>query len=151
MSTSSLYSQAIRRVLASSARGVVGLVDDLLTVCQDHKLQLDWQANRCRVRPSGGNWDDWIDVPFRKSVIRAILARLATLCNEHGATAISPYGGDGELSTGHGQAAVFKLSLTNTSDEQKFELTPQTNLADKACVQTEGQEKATDRASPHVR
>jgi len=98
------------------------LVDDLLAVCLEHGLQLDWQADRCRVRSFGGGWEESIDVPLRKSVFRAILARVATLCNERIPNSVSPYGGQGELSVGANRPAVFRVTFANTPTEQKLEL-----------------------------
>jgi hypothetical protein len=128
------------RLLAHPTRGVVGLVDDLLRLCQEHGLHLEWQAGRCRVRPRGGDWEEWIEVPFRKSVARAMVARLATLCNERTPNSVSPYGGHGQLSAGTNPPAVFTVLFTNTPAEQKFELSPepvreskQAPLVDSAC------------------
>ncbi len=81
MSTESDISRVVRSVLEHPTQGIAGLVDDLLTVCRDHALELDWQAGRCRFRSSGGDWE-LIELPLRKSVFRAILARVAVLCNE---------------------------------------------------------------------
>ncbi len=48
--------------------------------------------------------DDGLEVVLTwsvgKSVFRAILARVATLCNEQSANSVSPYGGQGELVVG---------------------------------------------------
>src|SRR5438105_707801 len=100
MSTPSQVSAVFRRILLQPDRGVTGLVDDLLTVCREHGLQLDWQADRCRVRSIGGDWEELVDVLLRKSVFRAILARVAVLCNERTPNSVSPYGGQGKLSIG---------------------------------------------------
>src|ERR1700681_516582 len=100
MSTASPLSGVLQRALALPANGVIGLVDDLLLVCRDHDLQLDWQSNRCRVHHFEGAGEELFDVPLRKSVFRAILARLAILCNQRNPDSVSPYGGEGELSVG---------------------------------------------------
>jgi hypothetical protein len=98
------------------------LVEDLLAVCLEHGLQLDWQADRCRVRPPGGDWEELMGVPLRKSVFRAILARVAALCNEQAPHSVSPYGGQGELSVGASPTAVFHVAFVNTPEAQKLEL-----------------------------
>ena len=123
MSTASDVSGMLRRVLAQPTRGVVGLVEDLLAACREHDLQIEWHAERCRVRSKGGDWEEWIAVPIRKSIFRAILARFAALCNERTPNTVSPYGGQGEVSAGQNPPAVFRVTFTNTPAEQKLELT----------------------------
>jgi hypothetical protein len=132
MNTTSHPSKAVLNVLTQPTRGVVGLVDDLLKACWEHGLHLDWQADRCRVRSPGGKWEEWVDVPLRKSVFRAILARVAALCNERAPSSVSPYGGQGELSVGADPAAVCRITFVNTPAEQKLELLTGTELADGA-------------------
>jgi hypothetical protein len=124
MSTPPPFSVVLRRTLLHPTRGVVGLVDDLLAVCREYDLQLDWQSDRCRVRSFGGEWEELIDVSLRKSVFRAILARVAALCNERSPNSTSPYGGQGEIMVGVNPATVFRATLTNTASEQRLELTP---------------------------
>jgi hypothetical protein len=122
MSTTSQVSDELRHALGHSTRGVVGLVDGLLAVCQKHGLQLDWQADRYRVRSFGGDWEELNDVPLRRSVFRAILARVAALCNEQTPDSVSPYGGQGRLSVGANPPSVFRVTFANTPAEQKMEL-----------------------------
>src|SRR5579859_3596846 len=107
MSVASPIADAFRCILANPTRGVVGLVDDLLVLCREHGLQLDWQPERCRLRPCGGDWEEVLDMPIRKSVFRTILARVAALCNERAPNSVSPYGGQGELSPRAIPEAVF--------------------------------------------
>ena len=123
MNTTNQLSGIIRGVLIHPTRGIAGLVDDLLVVCLECGLQLEWQAGRYRFRSFGGNWEELTDVPLRKSVFRAILARLVALCNERTPDAVSPYGGKCELSVGTKPPAQFKITFTNTTAEQKLELT----------------------------
>src|SRR6266550_5064295 len=121
MSTLASFSEVLRRVLTQPTNGVVGLVDELLTVCREHGLDLDWQADGCRVRSFGGSWEELGHLPLRKSVFRAILARIAVVCNERTANTISPYGGQSEWSVDANPPAVFRLRFTNTTAEQKLE------------------------------
>jgi len=115
--------QQLRHALATPTRNVVGLVDEVLALCQEHGLQLDWQEGGCRIRSSGGEPEGTIDVPLRKSVFRAILARVAVLCNERSPNSVSPYGGQGEVSVGADPAMTFRVEFANTPDEQRLELT----------------------------
>ena len=112
----------LRGILTQPTGGIVGLVDDLLGVCLEHGLQLEWQADRCRFRPSGGDWEELTGVTLRKSVFRAILARVAALCNERAPNSVSPYGGQGELSPGENPGAVFRVTFRNTPTAQQLEL-----------------------------
>src|SRR5947209_3628521 len=122
MSATSEFSGILHRTLAQPARGVVGLVDDLLALCPEHGLHLEWQTGHCRVRSYGGDGEEPTDVPLGQSVFRAILARVAALCNERSPSSVSPYGGQGELSVGANPPAVFRVTFANTPDEHKLEL-----------------------------
>jgi hypothetical protein len=124
MNTTSPFAGTLRNAFERPSRGVVGLVDDLLRLCQEQGLQLDWQADRCRVRSLAGGSEEVLDRPVRKSVFRAILARVAALCNERSPNSVSPYGGQGELLAGGDPAAIFRVTFANTPDEQRLELIP---------------------------
>jgi hypothetical protein len=122
MNTTAQLSSIIRGVLTQPTGGIVGLVDDLLLVCLERGLQLEWQADRCRFRSFGGNWEVLADVALPKSVFRAIIARVATLCNERTPNSVSPYGGQGALSVGENLGATFHVIFVNTPAIQKLEL-----------------------------
>jgi hypothetical protein len=122
MSAAARISGIFQGVLERPAGGVVGLVDDLMRLCQEHGLQLDWQAASCRVCSLTDGWEEVIDRPLRKSAFRALLARVAALCNERNPDSVSPYGGQGELAIGPDPAAVFRVSFANTPDEQWLQL-----------------------------
>lgn len=124
MNTPSQLAGALQRAFERPTRGVVGLVDDLLMLCPEQGLQLHWEADRCRVRSPANGSEEVLDQPLRKSVFRAILARVATLCNERSPNSVSPYGGQGELLFGADPPAIFRVTFTNTTDEQKLELIP---------------------------
>jgi hypothetical protein len=145
MNTSS--STELRGILMHPTRGVIGLVDDLLKVCQAHRLQLDWQADRYRLRPFMGEWEEIGDVSLRKSVLRAILARVAALCNERTPNSVSPYGGSGEVSVGGSPRAICKVTFTNTLVEQKLELVTETAPENTQLVGESG-ERATQSILP---
>jgi hypothetical protein len=113
----------IRGILTQPTGGVAGLVDNLLAVCLEHGLQLERDAGRCHFRSFGGCWEELTDVRLRKSAFRAVLARLAALCNERTPNSVSPHGRQGELSAGANPLALFRVSFTNTPAEQKLELT----------------------------
>jgi len=139
MNNPSLSSELIRQLLRPTQRGVVGLVDDLLESCRAQELQLDWHADQCRVRASGLEPEEFIAVPLPKSVFRAVLARLATLCNERNPGSVSPYGGEGELTVGGDPATVCQVTFTNTPGVQSVRLTR---------VQSDNQESGRQPGKP---
>jgi hypothetical protein len=124
MSTPRPIPDVLRRLILRPERGVSGLVEDLLAVCREHNLQLRWQANRCHVRRLGGDQEELIDIPLRKSVFRAVLARVAALCNEQSTDSVSPYGGQGEIRVGDHPVTVFRVAFRNTPSELSLEGTP---------------------------
>ncbi|MGC8641953.1 MAG: hypothetical protein ACP5XB_18965 [Isosphaeraceae bacterium] len=124
MKNISSFPEQLRAIFKPTRRGVAGLVDDLLFLCQEQGIQLEWQANRCRVRALGNGHEEVIEVPLSKSVVRAILARIATLCDERTPNSVSPYGGEGQVSASTHPATAYHVAFTNTPGEQKLEVTP---------------------------
>jgi hypothetical protein len=123
MNTTSKLAEALCDAIEHPRRGVVGIVDDLLRLCPAQGLRLDWRANGCRIRCHPGDSEETIDVPLRKSVFRAMLARIAALCNEQTPNSVSPYGGESELSIGTNPPTLFRVTFSNTPAEQLLELT----------------------------
>jgi hypothetical protein len=117
-----LLSEWVRGAFEPTGGGVVGLVDALLDHCPEQGLQLDWQADRCRVRRLGVRPQESTEIPLPKSVFRAVLARMAALCNERIPDSVSPHGGEGELSIGIERPTVFRVAFTNTPGEQRLEV-----------------------------
>ncbi len=126
MNTTSVKLDDLRTLFASTDISVVEIVDALLQRCREHHLQFEWQGDRLRACSGGGARSD---IPLRKSVFRAILARLAVLCNERTPNAVSPYGGEGVLEIGDNSLASVRVSFTNTSAEQKLELSTEIGSA----------------------
>lgn len=124
MNNASMPAEELRHVLTTPTRGVLGLVDELLAVARERSIHLDWKGDHCRVQFREGSTSDSIDVPLRKSVIRAALARIAVLCNQRKANSVSPYGGQGELLVGSNPATTIRVAFVNTPDEQSLELMP---------------------------
>jgi hypothetical protein len=122
MSDTSRFPEQLRRILEPTERGIVGLVDDLLGLCRETGLRLVWRNGFCRVRPLGVEPNHATEISLGKSVFRAMLARIAALCNERTPNSVSPYGGEGELSTWTNPPAVFHVAFTNTPDEQWLEV-----------------------------
>lgn len=124
MSTTLLSTERLRRALTNPTQGVLGLVDELLAASWEQNLRLDWKVDHCRVQLLGCGTSDFIDVPLRKSVVRAVLARIAVLCNERNPNSVSPYEGDGELLVGVARDRVIRAVFVNSPDIQRLELTP---------------------------
>ncbi|HEY7427756.1 MAG TPA: hypothetical protein VH682_26230 [Gemmataceae bacterium] len=127
MNDSSTSLERLHHALTTPSGGVLGLVDELLAVAREHGLQLDWKADHCRVQFREGGSSDSIEVPLRKSVVRAVLARIAVLCNQRKPNSSSPYGGQGELFVGADPTTTIRAVFVNTPDEQSLELTPLRN------------------------
>ena len=121
MKTASLASDKLRYILLHPSGGIVGLVEELFAVCPSQGFRFDWKEGECRAFPLDGESEELVHLPMRKSIFRAIIARLAMLCNERKPNSVSPYGGKGELS-GANVTTVFQVRFTNTAEQQTFEL-----------------------------
>jgi hypothetical protein len=122
MNSASQLSEQLTRVFNPSPSGVVGLVDDLLRLCPEPGLQFEWQDDRCHVYAIGDRVHEVTKLPLSRSVFRAILARIAVLCNETVPNSASPYGGSGEVSLCTEPPTFLAAAFTNTPDEQRLEL-----------------------------
>ena len=115
-------SERIGLALADPGAGVLGLVDELLAVSRQRDLSLAWREGRCLVALAGMGSPDRLDAPLPRSVFRAVLARIAALCNERNPDSVSPYGGRGEVSVGKETSATIRVAFVNTPGEQRLEL-----------------------------
>lgn len=122
MNPGSPLSERVQRAFEPTGSGVVGLVDALLDACPEQGLQLHWHAGRCCVRPLGAPTQGSTEMPLPKSVFRAVLARMAALCNERIPDSVSPYGGEGDVSIDTQPPKVFHVAFTNTPGEQRLEV-----------------------------
>jgi len=103
--------------------GTVGLVDRLLCLSREWPGRLDWKANQCRIQSIGTEPQESVELPLPKSVFRAVLARLAALCNEHRPGSVSPYEGQGELVMGGDPSTLCRVVFVNTPSRQEAQLT----------------------------
>jgi hypothetical protein len=113
--------QLLHDAFEHPAGGIVGLVDDLLKFCEEPGLRLHWHSERCQVLSLDAT-ETLLEVPLHRSAFRAILARIAALCNERVPGSVSPYGGQGELSSGENPSCVFAVRFANTQSELTLEL-----------------------------
>lgn len=116
------FEDRLRSAFKPTERSVIGLVDDLLGLCQEQGLQLDWNVDHCRVRTIGNGPRESTQISIPRYVFRAILARLAVLCNERTPNSVSPYRGEGELAVQTNPPTVLRVAFANTPGEQRFEI-----------------------------
>lgn len=116
MTDTSALTTTLTRALTVPDRGVVGLVDDLFVLARDHDLRLGWEAGMCTVTVPPVR----VEAPLRRSVVRAVLARVAALCEPSD----SPYRGRGTLTVGTTPPTVIHVEYVNTPDEQSLHLSP---------------------------
>jgi hypothetical protein len=117
------FAAGFAQICQPTERGVVGLVDDLLQLSQHWDIELDWHAGRCRARCLYAAPAESVDLPLSRPIFRAVLARLAALCNERRPDSVSPYGGSGELTVSTDPPAVRRVVFANTTGEARAQLT----------------------------
>jgi hypothetical protein len=120
------FVERVQNAFQPTPRGVVGLVDDLLSLCQAHQLRINFRDGHCSVRRLGAEEQESLDIPLPKSVFRAALARIAAICNEKRPHSVTPYRGEGEivvpaLLNGVSSSACH-VSFTNTPADQQLEI-----------------------------
>lgn len=123
MNHESAFPTLVRLAFQPRGDGAVGLVDRLLVLCQEYAIRLDWKADHCWIRSVGIEPEELIELPLPKSVFRAVLARLAALCNEHRPGSVSPYEGQGELAMGGDPSTLCRVVFVNTPSRQEAQLT----------------------------
>lgn len=109
-------------VFLDPMRGVVGLVDELLTICNEHALSIRWHLTGIQVDVSKNSEHEIVDVSVRKSIFRAVLARLAALCNTTEPGSVSPHSGVGEIVVEGTPAVRYGLRFANTPDELRLDI-----------------------------
>jgi hypothetical protein len=129
MKNSRLLLDHLESILLNPERGIIGIVDELVETSREHDLQVQWQAGCCSVVLAGGEPSDRIEVPMRKSVVRAALARIAALCNDRNPGSVSPYRGQGEITIDSDPSRTIRADFVNTQEAVSLELgcvSPQT-------------------------
>lgn len=112
--------ERLRRAFEPGPRGALGLTDELLAAAREGAIRCEWQGGTVRVTPVGA---EPFDVALPKSAFRAVLARVAALCNERRAGSVTPYRGDAEVLAGDPPAPVF-VAFVNTPDDQRLDARP---------------------------
>lgn len=117
-------SAKISNAVLHPADGITGIVDEMLVVCSDYRLKLEWEQENCRVHALDEDWSTVVPVPLKKSVFRAVLARVAVLCDELSNTT-SLYGGQGEVKTSGANPSRIRVKFENSPEKQQIQLEAQ--------------------------
>ena len=132
MEESHAHLKEVSDILSGEPRPVVDLVEELLPAFQAQAMRLEWEDGTCRMTCLPVDETNVFSaVPFPRSAFRAILARIAVLCNEYQPNSVSPYGGDGVIvcesnyvSFGR-ESKHFAVSFSNNNQEGCFlEISP---------------------------
>lgn len=131
MIDSTPFTELVRMAFQPKPRGVVGLVDNLLSLCRLYQLRINFQDGHCSVRRLGAGAQESIDIPVPRSVFRAALARIAAICNEQCSELVTPYRGEATITvppeTSQGSEktvppSTCHVSYANTPSEQHLEM-----------------------------
>ncbi len=122
MTDASTLVDLINRAFLAPDRGVVGTVDSLLAISRDHAFRLNWVEGRCCLFFGGNGSEAPFEFPLQKSILRAVLARIAVLCNEKNPNSVSPYRGEGELLVKGEPVEIVRVSFVNTPEQQSLEI-----------------------------
>jgi len=121
MNATTSYLDELQALLLQPTRSIIEIVDRLLSISLEHHLQIDWRENTLRVHQGDGDWEQ-LKVSIRKSIFRAILARLATLANESTPNSVSLYEGRGKVSVSDHPDLLIHFSFSNSLGDQWLEL-----------------------------
>lgn len=122
MSAVSDFRERIEDAFKPTPRGIIGLVDDLMRLAGQEGFRLNWHDGRCCVHAFGGEAREDAEVRVQKSVFRAVLARIAALCNEQSPNSVSPYGGEGELVASTSPPVRLRVTFANRHGEQRLQI-----------------------------
>jgi hypothetical protein len=117
-------------LLLGPPRPVLAVTDELLDLCQLGDVSLAYDDAQVQATVSAGGCVDRLSAPLRRSVFRAVLARVAALCNEFAPDSVSPYGGDGRLVLPGNPPVVRAVSFRNTPGEQWLTVSSPAGRAD---------------------
>jgi hypothetical protein len=122
MNATSPFVERLQAAIERPTSGVIGIVDTLLKACPGQDIRLDWQEGYCRVRVRTSGDEIGFATLLRQSVFRAILARVAEICNEQFPRSVSPYGGQSRLPVGGDQRTWSRVTFANTSESSWLSL-----------------------------
>lgn len=125
------FADRIPQSFEPTSRGVVGLVDDLLALCQLHPFRIHFHDGHCSIVRLGADIGEVLEISVPKSVFRAALARIAAICHEQHPDSVSPYGGEAEIAVVTPQKTESQIvvplstchvSFVNTPSDQRLEM-----------------------------
>ncbi len=117
MSATSSLSEILQNAL-DSRDNLIEVVDGLLRVCAENDMHLRMLADSGLFRSTNrGRAEHAFKNPLTKSRFRAVLARIALLCNEATPGSASPYGGMGTVPISPDRLESVYVSFANTPDE----------------------------------
>jgi hypothetical protein len=112
MNDEARFVNSIEELFIRGPRPVVELVWDLLSAADAHGVRLGWDDGKCdisSVRTTG----EHRSVALPLSVFRAVLARLAALCERDSHDDFSPYRWEGKLVWDADSTRHFWIDVTN--------------------------------------
>jgi hypothetical protein len=105
--------------------GVLGLVDDILDRLVQNRMRLHWIRSGVTEVSLDGGEPRTFEFAFRNSIARAVIARIAVLCDDEiKRDPIYPYRGVGSFTDPRWPQVRFDVNFSNTPAEQRLELTP---------------------------
>jgi hypothetical protein len=114
----------LRTLFETGSQTSAGLAEELLSFAKEQPLRCEWRNDACWVQRTENRTQELVEVPIPKSVFRAVLARVAALCNEQTPNGVSPYGGEAVLWDDSQPPCAVRVSFKNTPVEQRLELHP---------------------------
>ena len=107
--------------VVGSAKSVLELVNALIGhVPYKRDIELFWREGRCHIGYLEVDATHYVVVPMPKSVVRAVLARIAVLCAESSSNSVSPYGGRGEIQLDGRDSKSRRAEFINTPERQSL-------------------------------
>lgn len=127
MIRSSCFRDNINSLFHSQEFGIVTLVDELIELSLDHGLRIRLLNGHCLAEQLMTTDKDLVEIPLPKSAFRAVLARIATICNDQHPQSVTPYRGQVKIDwrSQSGSTTVCQLEFVNTATEQQLEIRPE--------------------------
>ena len=104
--------------------GFFDLVDDILAYVVENRARIVWVRELVTEFPLDGGTSRSLGFAYRNSVARAVIARLAALCEVAIGNPFHPYRGEGSFTDPRWPHVRFFVEFSNSSAELCLELTP---------------------------
>lgn len=123
MSSVATFADRLQSVFVPTPDGVVGLVDRLLDLSREHGFGITYHDDTCHFQFLNKLSPSTVAIQVPKAVFRAVLARMAALCNQESRGTVSPYGGDGVIVQGTNPVESYRVVFANSPSDQTLQLT----------------------------